>query len=170
MTAKVCVAVVAAFWLASSAAQAETKVTNSSGGWDAFGGTTTTGVPVCGISKDLKEKYFSVKLYSGDDTFTIQLSDADWKLAKGQKYDITMTFDQNKPWHATGTGFIFNDGDPGIEYEVRRQELSDFTSEFAGSSKLVLHLNQSGARDWSIDLGGVKDVKPDFETCTRKLK
>jgi hypothetical protein len=172
MTAKICIgaAVFCAVGLAAAAVQAEVKVTASAGGWEAFGGTTSNGTPVCGISKDLKEKYFSVKLFSGRDTITVQLSDKDWSLEKGTKYDITMRFDQNKLWRATGVGFLFNDGDPGIEYTIRRQELGEFTREFGSSSGLVLHLANPGKRDWTIDLTGVKDVKTEFDTCNSNLK
>jgi hypothetical protein len=172
MTAKFWVgaAVFSAACLVVAIAHAEVKVTASAGGWEAFGGTTTNGTPVCGISKDLKEKYFSVKLFSGRDTITIQLSDKEWNLEKGTKYDITMRFDQNKVWHATGVGFVFNDGDPGIEYTIRRQELGEFTREFGSSSGLVLHLAKPGLQDWTIDLTGVKDVKTAFDTCNSDLK
>jgi hypothetical protein len=172
MTAKFWIAatVASVVGLAAATARAEVKVTASAGGWEAFGGTTTSGLPVCGISKDLKEKYFSVKLFSGNDTFTVQLADKDWDLVKGTKYDVTMRFDQNKVWHATGVGFLFNDGDPGIEYIIRRQELAEFTREFGSSSGLVLHLATGGTQDWTIDLTGVKDVKNEFETCNGGLK
>jgi opacity protein-like surface antigen len=163
-------AALSAVCVAAAAARADVKVTASAGGWEAFGGTTSSGLPVCGISKDLKEKYFSVKLFSGNDTFTVQLSDKDWTLQKGTKYDITMRFDQNKVWRATGVGFLFNDGDPGIEYTIRRQELAEFTREFGSSSGLVLHLVKPGLQDWTIDLTGVKDVKTAFETCNGNLK
>jgi hypothetical protein len=163
-------AALSAVCLATAAAHAEVKVTASAGGWEAFGGTTSSGLPVCGISKDLTEKYFGVKLFSGNDTFTVQLSDKEWNLEKGTKYDITMRFDQNKVWRATGVGFLFNDGDPGIEYTIQRQELGEFTKEFGGSSGLVLHLAQPGKQDWTIDLTGVKDVKTAFETCNSNLK
>jgi hypothetical protein len=170
----------AKFWIGAAAlsavcfvvasAHAEVKVTASAGGWEAFGGTTTNGTGVCGVSKDLKEKYFSVKQFSGRDTFTVQLSDKDWTLVKGTQYDITMRFDQNKVWHATGVGFVFNDGDPGMEYTIRRQELAEFTREFGSSSGLVLHLATSGAQDWTIDLTGVRDVKNAFQSCNNDLK
>jgi hypothetical protein len=162
--------VLSAACLVAALAHAEVKVTASAGGWEAFGGATTNGTAVCGISKDLKEKYFSVKLFSGRDTFTVQLSDKDWNLEKGIKYDVTMRFDQNKVWRATGVGFAFNDGDPGMEYTIRRQELGEFTREFGDSSGLVLHLAKPGFQDWTIDLTGVKDVKTAFETCNKDLK
>ena len=172
MTAKFWIgaAVFSAVCLAAAIAQADVKVIASDGGWEAFGGTTSNGTPVCGISEDLSEKYFSVKLFSGNDTFTIQLADKGWNLVKGTKYDLTMRFDQNKVWRATGVGFVFDDGDPGIEYTIRRQELPEFTREFGNSSGLVLHLAKPGTQDWTIDLSGVKSVKTAFETCNKDLK
>lgn len=172
MTAKFWIGAMAlsAVCLMAAAGHAEVKVTASAAGWEAFGGTTPNGTRVCGVSKDLKEKYFSVKQFSGRDTFTVQLSDKDWNLAKGTKYDITMRFDQNKVWRATGVGFEFNDGDPGMEYTIRRPELGEFTREFGNSSGLVLHLAAPGMADWTIDLTGVKDVKIAFETCNSDLK
>jgi hypothetical protein len=109
-------------------------------------------------------------LFSGNDTFTVQLSNKDWNLVKGNKYDITMRFDQNRLWSAQGVGFVCGNGDPGIEYIVRRQELHEFIKDFGSSSGLVLHLPNSRVPDWTIDLTGVKAVNDEFENCNRNLK
>lgn len=171
MTAQLRVAALAAaLLLAPTMAYADVKILASAQGWDAFGGTTTNGTAVCGISKDFKTKYFSVKLFSGRDTITMQLSNKDWPLQPKAEYDVTMTFDRNKPWRATGVGFQFNDGDMGIEYTIRRQELAEFNREFVASSAVVLHLAKPGAQSWTIDLSGVDDVRHAYVTCSNELK
>jgi hypothetical protein len=162
--------IAAALWLTASMACAEVKTLASAQGWQSFGGTTQDATPVCGISKELETKYFSVKLFAGRDTMTIQLSNKDWELVKGEEYEITMRFDQSPLWRATGVGFQFDDGDMGVEYTVRRQELNEFNREFAASSGLVLHIAEAGKQDWTIDLSGMDDVRRAFVTCTNDLK
>jgi hypothetical protein len=152
-------------------AHAGTKTTVSAGGWDAFGGTTTVGISVCGISNDaLKGKYFGVKLFANMDTFTIQLANKDWGLAKGGHYEVRMQFDQHEQWYATGQGIVFNDGDTGIEYTVRKTQLAEFEREFGDSARLRVWLLQSGTPGWVLDVKGLRAVKREFELCHRTLR
>ena len=59
--------------LVVASAGAETATLAKSGIWEAFGGKTESGLPVCGISAEPRGRYFGIKLFSGNDTFTIQL-------------------------------------------------------------------------------------------------
>jgi hypothetical protein len=147
------------------------KVTVSESGWDAFAGTTTAGISVCGISNDaVKGKYFGVKLFGNRETVTIQLANKDWEIAKGSHYEVRMQFDHHMQWYATGEGIVFGDGDSGIEYRVRKAQLPEFEREFSDSARLRVWLSQSGTPDWVLDVKGVRGVQKEFETCNRDLR
>src|SRR5262245_929973 len=77
--------ILAASVLAASTAWADTRTLAQSGIWEAFGGTTDSGRGVCGISAEPNGRYFGLKLYAGNDTFTIQLGTNEWKFADGEK-------------------------------------------------------------------------------------
>ncbi len=152
-------------------AHAATRITVSEGGWDAFDGTTTVGISVCGISNDaVKGKYFGVKLFANRDTFTIQLANKNWEIAKGSHYEVRMRFDHHDQWYATGEGITFNDGDSGIEYTVRKAQLAEFEREFSDSARLRVSISQSGTPGWVLDVKGVRTVKKEFENCSRNLR
>jgi hypothetical protein len=157
--------------MAAATAHSGTKITVSEAGWDAFGGTTTVGISVCGISNDaVRGKYFGVKLFADRETFTIQLANTDWVIAKGNHYEVRMQFDHHKHWYATGEGMVFNDGDSGIEYSVRKAQLDDFEREFSDSAHLRVWLSQPGTPGWVLDLKGVRSVKKEFEACNRNMR
>lgn len=170
MTCKLAIAAALAAVLLASSAQTETHTLAEAGGWKAFGGTTNKGVPVCGISTGQQDVYFGLKFFSGEQTFTVQISAKDWTVKNGQKYRLTMRFDQHDEWAATGAGMHFNDGDPGLEYDIREGELDNFAREFGSSRRLRLHFRDGGMQDWSLDLNGVGDVRDKFEDCNRKLR
>ena len=81
-----------------------------------------------------------------------------------------MRFDSHDEWKATGAGMHFNDGDPGLEYEIRKAELDNFSREFGSSRKLRFRFRDKSMEEWTIDLNGVEEVKSEFERCTRKIK
>ena len=155
---------------AVSSASADTTVLRRSGIWEAFGGTTTSGRPVCGVSSQVQDKYFGWKYFYGDDTFTIQLGKSSWQIDDGAKQKVTMQFDQNSPWNATATGMHFNDGDAGLEFTINRSELDEFESEFRGSQQVSVKYPGSDAQDWYVPLSGVNSVFDSFRQCILKMK
>jgi hypothetical protein len=159
----------ASLGLAAVAAQANTRTLARSGNWEAFGGTTTSGRPVCGVSQTAADgSYFGLKLFSGDTTFTIQIGRKSWKIQDREKSKIAMLFDANRPWHSVGTGMHFNDGDSGLEYTVNRSELDEFNREFRNSSQLILQFEH--VADWTVNLAGSNQVIEALQECLRNLK
>jgi hypothetical protein len=153
----------------ASAASAETKSLQRAGSWEAFGGTTTNGRGVCGVSAEVSKHYFGVKFYAGNDTFTIQLGTGQWTAENGEKVALTMQLDNNPIWRATGTIFHFEDGDTGLQYSVKRDELDNFVREFRTSS--VLKLDYKGRfPPWTMGLEGTMAVYGAFQTCVGGLK
>ncbi|MCW5773297.1 MAG: hypothetical protein KIT16_16775 [Rhodospirillaceae bacterium] len=152
-----------------AAAEAGTHVLARAGAWEAFGGTTNSGRGVCGISASPSGQYFGLKQFAGDPTFTIQLGKASWRIEDGAKQKLTMRFDSKRIWHATGTGFHFNDGDGGLEFTINRAELDNFLREFLDSGVLRIAFEQSNASPWSISLAGTSALYVPLQRCLRGL-
>ena len=156
---------------ASSAVLADTTTLARSGAWEAFGGTTTkTNRALCGMSSETNGHYFGLKLFSGDNTFTIQLGASTWKIENGSKQKLQMRFDGNSPWNAEGTGMHFDDNDAGLEFTVNRSELNTFMQEFRQSGTLYISFTGSNAKPWTISLNGTNSLADTFQQCNAKLK
>jgi hypothetical protein len=155
--------------LAAFDAAAETSLITRAGAWQAFGGTTSSGRPVCGVSQSTGERYFGVKFYSGDSTFTVQMGAKSWPIENGAKRKLQMILDANRPWTVTGTGMHFNDGDGGLEFTINRAELDQFAAEFRSSSSLRVLFGGSDATEWSLSLAGSSAVTDAFLQCIQGL-
>jgi hypothetical protein len=156
--------------LAASHGHADTSTLARAGSWEAFGGTTKSGRPVCGVSAEPASRYFGLKLFSGDSTFTIQIGTKEWRLEDGRKIALTMTLDANSPWNAGATAFHFSDGDAGLEFTVKKAELETFLREFRSSSQMRIHFKDGGLRDWLLGLEGTNTVNNALQECIRKLR
>lgn len=151
---------------------AETKTLARAGSWRAFGGTTTNGTGVCGISAEPAGRYFGLKLFGGGKTFTIQLGTGQWKtfIRDGQKVPVTLRFDNNPVWNAQGNGFIYDDGDPGLEFDVNVNEINNFGREFRTSSKLAIQFAGNVVPQWIMGLEGTMQLYAAFQNCMDRLK
>jgi hypothetical protein len=152
-----------------SCADAATRTLARSGTWEAFGGNTTKGGGICGMSQDVNHKYFGLKLFAGDSTFTIQVGGKIWLAENGRKQNVVMVLDGNRPWRATATGMHFNDGDAGLEFTINRDELAEFNRQFRDAGQLRLQFPGTMAADWLVDLTGTTAVSDAFGRCTRGL-
>jgi hypothetical protein len=152
----------------STVSFADTKTLATAGYWEAFGGTSDNGTPVCGMSTSGKSLYFSIKAYKGDDQMTVQLGSSDWKIDDGDKQRLSMRFDKNSPWNATGTGFHFSDGSAALEFYVSLKNIEKFITEFAGGSKLHITFDESDVDKLSLTLDGALQVTDTFADCIRK--
>ena len=154
-------------WGLAGAALADTKNLARSGSWAAFGGTTTKGLGVCGISGSPGDRYFSLKQFSGYDTFIVQLQVP--SITDGDKVGMSLQFDANKLWTATATGLHFEDGDAGLEFTINRSEANRFAYEFESSSQLRIRFD-SGLPQWVMGLQGTMAVSTAFKGCIRNLQ
>jgi len=150
-------------------AGADTKSLARAGSWEAFGGTTSGGRGVCGISAEPGGRYFGLKLFAGGKTFTIQMGTSQWKIEKGTKVPLTLRFDSNPIWRATGTAFLFDDGDAGLQFDVNRDEMGNFAREFRTSSQLVVQFENNRFPQWIMGLQGTMAVDSAFQNCTSTL-
>ena len=154
----------------SAQAEAETSLITRTGAWQAFGGTTTGGRPVCGVSQSTGERYFGLKFYAHDSTFTIQLGAKSWRLEDGAKQKLQVILDGNRPWLATGTGMHFGDGDTGLEFTINRSEIDRFAAEFRSSGSLRVQFPGWDESEWSLSLAGSNAVTDAFLQCIVGLK
>ena len=160
-------------FVAASAALAETKIIATSGDWNAFGGTTNQKPPVgvCGVSRETDTQYFGLKLFAGEDTFTIQMGTRRWAaIAEKQRIEVTMRIDSQPLWRATGTTFRFADGDMGIEYDIKKEEVGKFMAEFRGGTRIHITFANPGMPPWDLSLTGTAALSDAFMGCTRRLQ
>jgi hypothetical protein len=151
-------------------AQAETSLITKVGAWQAFGGKTAGGRPVCGVSQSAGDRYFGLKFYAGDSTFTVQLGAKSWRLENGAKQKLQMVLDGNRPWTATGTGMHFGDGDAGLEFTINRSEIDQFAAEFRTSGSLRVQFTGWDAPEWSLSLAGSNAITDAFLQCIVGLR
>jgi len=162
--------VAAAILLAASAAHADTRTIARAGAWEAFGGTTTQGRPLCGVSTTTTDgRYVGVKMFQGNETFTIQVGWKQWTIKDGAKQDVHMMMDGNPRWRASASGMHFGDGDAGLEFNVASSQLLDFVRQFTDSNRLLLQFPGGGAQDWAISLAGTTAVSTAFSNCIGNL-
>ena len=163
---------VASAFLLASAAYAETSIIARAGDWKAFGGTTTGTPPtgVCGVSHDIDARYFGLKLFAGEATFTIQMGTKHWTVAEKQRVRVTMRIDGSPLWSATGTTFRFADGDMGIEFDINKNEVAKFMAEFRAGNQIRIQFHNPGMPEWILSLKGTSALSDAFMGCTRNLK
>jgi hypothetical protein len=154
----------------ATTASADTKALAKAGSWEAFGGTTTTGRGVCGISATIGPRYFGLKLFAGNQTFTIQMGTGQWTVTDGEKIGVTMRLDANPFWRATATSFHFEDKDAGLEFTINRAEIDKFAQEFRNSSQLKIQFGDNRFPEWLFGLEGTMAVNGAFQICMRGLK
>ena len=155
---------------AATSAKAETNLITQAGAWQAFGGTTTGGRPLCGVSQSSNNHYFGLKYYAGDPTFTIQVGAKAWRLENGAKQKLQMVMDARPPWNVAATGMHFNDGDAGREFSINRAEIDQFAAQFRGSSQLRLRFTDPDAAEWSLSLAGSNAVTDAFLQCITGIR
>jgi hypothetical protein len=150
--------------------QAETSLITKVGAWQAFGGKTAGGRAVCGVSQSAGDRYFGLKFYAGDSTFTVQLGAKGWHLDNGAKQKLQMVLDGNRPWIATGTAMHFGDGDAGLEFTINRSEIDQFAAQFRTSGSLRVQFTDWDAPEWSLSLAGSNAVTDAFLQCIIGLR
>jgi hypothetical protein len=153
-----------------AAGEAATQVFSRAGAWEAFGGTSNNGRPVCGISSRGTGKYFGLKYFGGDVSFTIQLGSSSWRVQTGSRQPVVLRFDRASPWNGLATGIHFGDGEAGLEFSIRRGQLDQFMREFRGASELIIEFPRSNANGWRAALRGTDVISDSLVRCIRALR
>lgn len=165
-------AVVPAVVLSIFCAGANARVFNidQQGAWTAFAGTADNGQRLCGISTTGTGKYFGLKYYKGDETLTIQLGAKVWIIRDGGRQRVTLKIGDHSPWSATATGFHFADGDAGLQFGIRADQLAQFMSEFSGSNVIYVRFPNSDVSDWRGSLDGGRAISESLLRCIREMR
>jgi len=154
---------------AISSARADTRILARAGAWQAFGGTTSNGVPVCGVSQSTADgSYFGLKIVSRSAPVVVQLGHAGWQLADRQKVAIFLRFDASPPWSTGGAGMHFNEGDPGLEIGFTKADFDRFQLGFRTASQL--RVQPENMPEWLVDLAGSSAISDALQECTRSLR
>ena len=150
-------------------ARAEMKVLAEAGAWQAFGGTTETGKPACGVSTTGGGKWMAVKYYKGDESLTIQLSSSAWTVTDDTTIAITMAFDEESPWSARATAFHMPDKDAALEFAIKADQIGPFMEEFRKSDTLVVGFPNDKVEDWQANLNGTNAVAAGMISCVGQI-
>jgi hypothetical protein len=159
----------ATLFVMSHAARADVETIKRAGAWEAFGGTSNSGRPVCGVSSTGAGKYFGLKYFSGERTLTIQLGSKDWRIKNGATQNVMMQIDTESPWQAVATGMHFSDGDAGLEFNIRRKEVDKFMAEFRDGNQLFVRFPGSSVTDWRANLDGSDVISDTFLGCLKAM-
>ena len=151
-------------------ANAEVQTFAREGSWQAYGGTSDNGRALCGVSSSGTGKYFGLKYFNGDNTLTIQLGSNEWRVKDGAKQRVRMQIDNNSQWDAVGTAFHFGDGDAGLEFEIRSNQLETFMTEFRGGNTLFIRFPETDVSDWRASLDGSDTISDSFVRCVKALR
>jgi hypothetical protein len=158
-----------AFGLAAPSVQAETSVLARAGTWQAFGGTSSTARPVCGVAHTTADgSYFGVKLFAGGNNFTIQMGRKEWQIASQQKVKVEMRVDASRSWTPTASAMRFDDGGAGLEFALNLSEFDLFRLVFRNGAQLRLQFE--AMPEWVIDLTGSNAIGDALQDCVRGLR
>lgn len=163
------VASVLAAMLVAGPVMAQTRTNVRVGAWEAFSGTASKGVALCGMSTEAHTRYFSIKRVGGSDILSVQLGTPQWKLTDGERKQVRLAFDSKTGRSSAGIGMHFDDGDPGLEFAVPAAEVEEFLREFRASTQLTVQFPDANFPDWKVPLSGSSAVADAFQQCARRL-
>jgi hypothetical protein len=165
------VVLVAALALGAGNALAQTRTLGTFGAWEAFGGTSNDGKPVCGVSTVWRDgRYFGIKYWQGRQHFTIQLIKPSWQIPSGTRIPVALQFDQLSPWTANASGF------PGtstagafVEFTVPFGRLDNFLREFRQATSAVVNFRSGNEPAWRLTLTGSNAASQAMGDCLRRM-
>ena len=154
-----------------NAALADVTILTRVGAWEAFGGTTRSGIPVCGVAQDVNGRYFSLKIFAERPFFSLQLGSKEWaKVVVDQSTTpTTLRFDGNPPWTAEGIGMHFEDGAGALQLNFDRNTMDEFVTQFRQGNRLSVTFGNAAMAEWMVHLAGTNAVTDAFLGCARKL-
>jgi hypothetical protein len=164
-------ALAAALALAAGGALAQTRTIGTFGAWEAFGGTTNDGRPVCGVSTSWQDgRYFGIKYWQGREYFTVQLIKPNWQIPQGTRIPVSLQFDQQGPWTATASGFpATTTAGAFVEFTVPFGRLENFLREFRLASSAVMSFRSGTEPAWRLTLSGSNAASQAMNDCVRRM-
>jgi hypothetical protein len=156
---------------AAGTAAAQTRTIGVFGAWEAFGGATTDGRPVCGVSSSFPDgRYFGIKYWRGQDRFTVQLIKPSWQIPAGTRVPLAVQFDQQAPWTATASGFpATTTAGAFIEFTVPFARLENFLREFRLANTASVNFQSGNEPAWRLTLSGSNAASQALDECVRRM-
>jgi len=155
-----------------SAASADTKTYYRSGAWENYGGTTSDGQPICGmsISKPDVSMALHVKWING--SVGVQAFKETWHIPEGTQVPIELGFDKNLWGRTIATGSAAG----GREYRwgtvtfgIVDASVNNFLEEFAHADKLWLRFTNGNETPWVADMVGSRNSVNSFKMCIGEM-
>jgi hypothetical protein len=155
----------------ASPALADIAILMRVGAWEAFGGKTRSGIPVCGVAQDVNDRYFSLKIFGERPFLVLQMGSKEWaKLVVDQATTpMTLRFDGNPPWTGDGIGMHFEDGAGALEITFDKDLMDELITQFRRGNRLSVKFGNTSMAEWAIQLAGTNAVTEAFLVCARKL-
>jgi hypothetical protein len=153
----------------SATAAAQVRTFARQNGWSAYGGNTSEGRKVCGMSAEGGGRYLGIKYFEGDSHVTIQLSKNTWRVKRGLRVNVEMQFDRFTPWTAQAEA-VHLGRDDGLQFMVGRRGIAQFTNEFVRSNTLFVRFpDEREIEDWRADLAGTPTVATAWAACIEAM-
>jgi hypothetical protein len=164
-------ALAATLTLGAGGALTQTRTIGTFGAWEAFGGTTNDGRPVCGVSTSWQDgRYFGIKYWQGREYFTVQLIKPSWQIPAGTRIPLSLQFDQQDPWTATASGFpATSTAGAFVEFTVPFSRLDNFLREFRLASGAVMSFRAGNEPAWRLTLSGSNAASQTMDDCVRRM-
>ncbi|MCO6415411.1 hypothetical protein JYK14_04365 [Siccirubricoccus sp. KC 17139] len=152
-------------------AAAETRTIGVFGAWEAFGGATNDGRPVCGVSTSWQDgRYFGIKYWQGQPHFTVQLIKPSWQIPAGTRVPVALQFDQLGPWTANATGNPATATAGGfVEFTVPFNRLENFLREFRYANAAAVTFRQGSEPMWRLSLSGSNAASQAMADCVSRM-
>jgi hypothetical protein len=110
-------------------------------------------------------RWFGIKYFEGVPSLAIQLSKKTWTVPPGTPIDVIRQFDNESPWKARATAFHMDSGDAALEFQINRQQLRPWISEFRESTLLYVRFPSSNVEDWQANLSGTQQIADAMGQC-----
>lgn len=167
-------AAVAALALLATPALADTTDLYTSGAWTVFGGTSTSGQPVCGMEEHGRSSVFALKWFSGDTRLTVHFFTTH-RYPDGSHIPVEVRFDANTPWSAQARAMAIPDGSGTVlEFYINpaadKNAVAQFLTEMHDSQMVRFSFPSTDMGDVLGDLTGTAASLNVFGDCISYVK
>jgi hypothetical protein len=149
--------------MASTAAQAQTRIIAQNNGWTAFGGTAENGAAVCGLeTRDPNTgRHLLMQHLVGQEQPIVRLSRPSWNLPAGSTRPVRIVIDNRQVFDATGMGAGQEMSWPLV--------LDRFESAFRLGATVRVEFPNGPDTPWNLSLTGTNAVMGAFMGCMRMM-
>jgi hypothetical protein len=140
-----------------------------SGYWKTFYTVANNGTPLCGMQSDFGqpgavEASLMVKYAKGDNYFIVHAFKNSWRIPRGVKIPLYLTFDNSPPYTAIGTGIASN-GHSFVQFEIATEFSKGFLDLFAAANAMTLGFSEGTEPPWTLNMTGSREAVASFARC-----